>query len=609
VLRTLFNCLLFCSSVISVAVQLAAAQEDRVSGPIGDSRLVTLEGGANPRVRPENDRGAVDDDTRVDYMTLVFQPSPKQRRTLRDLLRALQDPLSPTYHKWLTPEQFGESFGASPGNLANVSAWLQSEGFTIESTARGRDWIVFSGTAGQVAKTFHAAIHHFEVNGKMHFANDTPPSIPAALREIVAAIRGLDDFYPEPLALARPFYNVLARIYTLAPADFGTIYDVTPLWNSGIDGTGQSIVIAGQATVDMNDIVIFREAFGLPNRTPQQILVGPPPAGSLEDTREADLDLEWSGATAPNAKLINVYARNAIDAVAYAVDNNLAPVISYSFGQCELALSDNSASALQLLAQQANAQGITWVAASGDGGAATCDYQQNLATHGLTVSFPASMPEVTGVGGTVLNYSSNPTEYLAQSGTALSYIPEAAWNDTLISLYEGLYPLSGGGGASTLYPQPYWQTEAGVPNNNARNLPDVAFAASPYVAPYLTISQKVQMPAGGTSASTPAFAGVLALLNHYLVTNGTLQQPGLGNINPMLYGLAGNVPQAFHDIVTGNNFVPCQPGSPNCGDNGLLGYQAGPGYDQVTGLGSIDVWQMVQNWNPRFAIAPPAGPD
>lgn len=594
-------------SMLAFVAPALTGQVDRIQAPLDDENTVTLSGETRQEARPENDRGAVDADTPLEYLTLLLQPAGDKQAELRQFLQGLQDPQSPDFHHWLTPEEFGERYGVSPKDLHTVSDWLQSEGFSIESTARGRGWIVFSGTAGQVASTFHTVVHRYEVSGKMHFANADAPSIPAVLVPVVSGIRGLDDFYPQPPRHhLHALYTSLSKLYTLAPSDFGMIYDVTPLWNAGIDGTGQSMVIVGASVVDMTDISTFRQTFGLPAQTPKEIPVGRNPPQSADNLVEADLDLEWAGAIAPNAALIYVYAPSPIDAAAYAIDNNLAPVISFSFGACELKEPQLAFRQLELYAQQANAQGITWVAASGDSGAAGCDDGAFPATHGLAVSVPASIPEVTGVGGTTLNYMPGPVQYWdPASAAALSYIPEMAWNDTLLSIYFGGTLSASGGGASAAYPQPYWQTGPGVPDNSARNVPDVTLAASPDFDPYVIVTQGQTTAVGGTSAATPTFSAILTLLNHYLVANGAISQPGLGNINPMLYGLAGNVPQAFHDIVTGNNLAICQINTPNC-SNGTLGYQAGPGYDQVTGLGSVDVWQLVQNWNPMLAIAPPA---
>ena len=177
-------------------------------------------------------------------------------------------------------------------------------------------------------------------------------------------------------------------------------------------------------------------------------------------------------------------------------------------------------------------------------------------------------------------------------GSALSYIPETTWNTS--SLARGLS--ASGGGTSILFSKPVWQNGPGVPNDNARDVPDISLNANSTNIGYLTISQGTLHSSGGTSASTPAMAGIVALLNHYQVSHGFQSQPGLGNINRQLYRLAQAAPSVFHDVTTGNNAVPCVQGSPGC-STGAIGYAAGVGYDLATGLGSIDANNFVTQWN------------
>jgi uncharacterized protein (TIGR03437 family) len=248
--------------------------------------------------------------------------------------------------------------------------------------------------------------------------------------------------------------------------------------------------------------------------------------------------------------------------------------------------------------QQANAQGITVVAASGDFGAAICDATSATpqASKGVTVGIPASFPEVTAVGGTQLTEGSGrywTTTQTINLSSAISYIPETVWNDT------GLEPslkTASSGGPSAVFTKPYWQNGAGVPDDKARDIPDISLAASALHDGYLIIYQGTLYAAGGTSAGAPAFAGIVALLNQALTTKGTISKPGLGNINPALYRLARTTPSAFHDIVSGNNNVPCSQASPGCVE-GKLGFSAGEGYDLATGLGTIDAQRMIGAWD------------
>ena len=348
--------------------------------------------------------------------------------------------------------------------------------------------------------------------------------------------------------------------------------------------------------------------FNLPVNNPVQVLVpGSADPGYTADLDEANLDLDWTGAVARNATISYVYSQNVITSFEYAIDQNLAPVISMSYGGCELKISSSpasTASTYRTLAQQAVAEGITWLASSGDSGAASCDASGAVsASGGLSVNMPASIPEVTAVGGTtfnegITNYWSSTTG--ANGATALSYIPENAWNDTAAN--NGLS--STGGGLSVFYAKPSWQSAPGVPADGARDVPDVSFAASANHDGYIiVISGKVGIY-GGTSAATPVFAGIVTLLNHYLILNGAQTTAGLGNINPTLYGLARNNPSVFHDVTLGNNIVPCKVGTLNC-STGTLGYSTTAGYDRVTGLGSVDAYNLATAWSGSPPTAPP----
>jgi Bacterial Ig-like domain (group 3) len=419
-------------------------------------------------------------------------------------------------------------------------------------------------------------------------------------------ILGLDDFRPEPGELdAIPVPDFTSSGgHSLVPGDVATIYDIVPLYQSGTNGSGQKIAVVGQTDIYLSDIEHFRSEFGLPANNPQLVLVtgSADPGVSADDLIESDLDLEYSGGIAPSATVLFVYSTSVYNSVAFAVDQALAPVITMSYGYCEPQISNDpetTAAYFQSLAQQANSMGITWLASSGDSGAAACDStSEQVATQGLAVNLPASVPEITAVGG---------TEFMEGSGTywsssnnsngssALSYIPETAWNDT--ALTGNL--LAGGGGASILFAKPAWQSGAGVPNDNARDVPDLSFSAAIH-DPYQVYSNGETWYVGGTSASSPVFSGVLALLNQYMITSGSQSEPGLGNINPALYLLAGT-PGVFHDVTLGNNIVPCAAGSPNC-NAGQLGYDAGVGYDQATGLGSADAYKLVTLWNNSAAI-------
>ena len=422
-------------------------------------------------------------------------------------------------------------------------------------------------------------------------------------------------------SLSHPhFTSEISGKHFLAPDDFATIYDIQGLYGSGITGAGQSIVIVGQSDLskDTNhgsqyDVVTFRTVSNLPPANLQVILVpGDNDPGIVKgDVDEANLDVEWAGAVAKNASLIYVNSQNALfDSMQYAVDQNLAPVISVSYGICEALLSSSDVTTLTTVTQQANAQGQTIVASSGDSGPADCDFSTDpanpvkIATHGYGVDMPASLPAVTGMGGTEFSEgdTTGATQYWSgtnnsNNGSALSYIPEMVWNDTVLNGFLA----ASGGGVSKLFSKPSWQTGAGVPADGKRDVPDLALSASADHDGYLICSQSSCVTGyrksdqtltviGGTSAAAPTFAGIVALI----VQKTNDRQ---GNVNQYLYSLATSAPNAFHDTTVGDNMVPCMAGSTDCPASGMIGYSAGPGYDLTTGLGSVDAGALVAAWN------------
>lgn len=599
--RRLLGAFAFFSIVLSLAATPAWAQRNRLPGPIQSRERVTIPGQVPAQLRSASDDGPAEAGFVLPEITLVLRLSEAQQADLANLLAEQQDPESPNYHQWLTPEEFAQRFGAAPDDIARISDWLRQQGLQVLSVARARNSIQVRGTVQAVRQAFSTEIHRYRDGGEPHFANSTDPAIPADLSMMIAAIQGLDDFRMEPRNVAarlntpvEPKYNV-GSSRRLSPADFATIYNVRPLYNLGLDGSGQKIVVAGQTAIDLADFRTFRTTFGLAQNDPQIVLVPgfPNPGVSTDDLSEANLDLQWAGGIAPNAQLLYVYSGNVMNAVRYAIDQNLAPVISVSYGLCEQRTSSASMNAYQSWARQANAQGITWVNAAGDSGGPDC-FRNPPDFAGLAVDAPASVPEVTAIGGTTLS-GINSSNWSVTNGSkgesALSYIPETAWNDSF-----GSYIAAGGGGSSTSFPKPSWQIGTGVPDTTGRKVPDISLAASPNTLAYVVYVSGAQTPLGGTSAGTPAFAAILSLLNQYLVQTG--QSAGLGNINPRLYTLAQTTPSVFHDIINGNNIVrtTCAVNVINCGA-GDWGYSAAFGYDLATGLGSINAFNLVTSWS------------
>jgi uncharacterized protein (TIGR03437 family) len=601
---------------ILLAVLLAlpvVAQPNRIAAGIDNSQRTFLRGHIHPKALPEFDQGPVDPGFILPRVTVVLKPSPAQQAALDQLLTEQQDPSSANYHNWLTPEQFADRFGASQDDIDKIAAWLESQALTVTSVAHSRNAISFSGSAATVGQAFGVELHHYLVNGERHFANAAEPAIPAALVGIVGEFRGLNDFRMKPASLRRQVVPEAAQpAYTsggyppnhnLAPEDIATIYNLKPLFSSGVDGSGQSLVVVGQSQVRLADIEQYRSKFNLPAKDPQLILDpnDTDPGIVPLDLGESELDLELAGAAAPNANILFVYSSDVRTSARYAIDQNLAPVLSMSYGSCE---AENSPSDMEDLGKQANAQGITWFAASGDSGATDCATGSGP-TGGLSVDMPASLPEVTGIGGTEFvegggTYWNSTND--ASGGSARSYIPETAWNDTAI---DGS-PSASGGGASIFFSKPTWQVGPGVPSDGARDVPDIAITASADHDGFLIYSSDgcpgrgstaacLQI-VGGTSTGPPSFSGIFTLVNQQVVAGG--QSTGLGNINPKLYSLAQSASAVFHDITTGDNKInvtcpirsrtPCTPG--------IAGFSAGPGYDQVTGLGSVDATALVSAW-------------
>ena len=617
-------------SLLCLSNSLLLAQtklRDRVTAKIDSSSVAELKGGRSPRARAQFDRGAVVPSFAMKHMVLSLQRSREQEQALARLLADLQNPASPKFHQWLTPEQFAAQFGVSENDYNKTVAWLQSQGFTITDTARSRTWIAFDGSAAQVSSAFRTQIHQYLVNGKLHYANASDPAVPAALSSVVGGIR-LHDFKPRARAITRKlkpnFTSDQSGNHFLTPDDFATIYDLHGLYNAGIDGTGQKIAVMGQTSIVVSNVTTFRSLSGLPANNPTIILNGPDPGVIDGDDTEAYLDIEWAGAVARKAQIIYVNSggtpSGAFDALKYAIDHNTAPVLSISYGDCEPNFAPSDLTTIAGWLQEANAQGQTVIGPSGDEGAADCDYPQTstasviTATHGLAVDIPASFPYTTAIGGTTFNEGTgtywNATN-TATGASAKSYIPEIVWNDTVADIAAGSNSFAAtGGGKSVIFSKPNWQVATNLPADDVRFVPDISFAASVDHDGYLTCipgfctngngfrdaNNQYLGAVGGTSAGVPVFAGVVALINQ---KTGQSQ----GNLNATLYAMAASTPAAFHDITNGDNKVPCTTGTKDCASGGSIGYSAGIGYDMTTGLGTVDVSALVNAWTVPSAPA------
>ena len=578
----------------------------RVRAVPDDMHTVTLTGNRHPLARSAYEGGAASPGHKMDKMILVLDSSDEQKQALDALIVAQQDPASPQYQKWLTPEAFADQFGVSENDVDQVTAWLKSHGFAIDEVPTGRRTVVFSGTAGMIEAAFHTQIRQYQVNGEAHYANASDPEIPEALAGVVKGTVTLHDFRRKSMRtekLAAPDFLSGGSNY-LAPADFATIYNLNALYTGGYDGTGKSIAIVGRTNINMSDVQTFRNYFGLPVNNPQIIVNGTNPGiNSAED--EAVLDVEWSGAVAKGAaiKFVVSASTNSTDGVdlsaQYIVSNITAPVMSTSYGSCELAMGSAELAFYKNLWQQAAAEGISAMVSAGDNGAAACDApSETTAVLGRAVNGLCSSIYSVCVGGTEFNDTSNYSTYWLSSsntttkGSAISYIPEMAWNQSG-SVSGGSQLWATGGGASVLYAKPSWQSGPGVPADGKRDVPDISLAASTHDG-FLVVENGSLYVIGGTSASSPSFAGIMAIVNQ---KTGSAQ----GNPNPTLYALAalearGTTGHAyFHDVTSGSNTVP-----------GVSGYSAGTGYDLTTGVGTVNASNLVTYWGDAAITVPPS---
>src|SRR5690348_9566811 len=665
------------------AFQTTAAPA-RITQAIDETQLVRLKGNVHPLARPEFDQGLVSDATPMKRMMLLLQRSPEQEKAPQQFMAEQMSNESPNFHKWLTPQQFGAQYGPADSDIQTVTDWLASHGFTAIRVAPGRNVIEFSGNVGQVRAAFHTEIHRFLVKGEERQANTSDPQIPAALTPVVAGIVSLHNFpsksmrrvvgqfmHSRTTGETTPLFTTGGGDYAVGPADFAKIYNIP----ATLDGTGGNIAIVGFSDIDVTDAQDFRALFGLPVNNPVIVNNGPDPGFNGEEG-EADLDTQWAGAVAPKATIHYILSESTLTSdplflgAEYVIDNNSDDVMSLSFGQCEAALSSASLSFFNNLWEQAAAQGITVTVSAGDNGTAGCDdfNTQTTATLGIHVSGFASTPFNIAVGGTDFDDAGTQPNFWSSTNatgtreSALGYIHEIPWNDScaatatptnLTTCATANNIVAGSGGPSTVYAKPAWQngiTPNGIAaGDNHRYLPDVSLFASdgPSSKSFYVICQADALQpgsppscastgplsffgAGGTSASSPSFAGIIALIGQSEATAGRSRRQG--NANLVLYKIAQTAANScnsstqtltppstcvFFNITKNTNSVPCDGGSPNCssttsGTNGVLVTTSGatktpaftatagsgsiPSYNLATGLGSVNVASLASQW-------------
>ena len=452
----------------------------RIVQQIEESKRVSLLGNVRPEARLENDRGRVADTFAMEHMLLQLKRSPEQEQAVQKFIDELQTASSPNYHHWLTPQEFGHRFGLAQQDLDTTVLWLRSHGFQVNLVYPSGMLIDFSGTAGQVHQAFQTEIHQLSVKGQQHFANVSDPRIPAALAPVVAGLVSLHDFRPHAMHHMRKahseftFTDMLGSAnYAVAPADLATIYNLNPLFSSGISGQGQTIALIEDsdlfASADWNK---FRSTLGLSGYTAGSLnSVHPaPPSGPSNcaspgviapNDAEAILDAEWASAAAPSAVIVMATCKDTTTTFGGLIAiqnliNSAAPpaIMSISYGQCETVNGAAANASYNSAYQQAVAEGVSVFVAAGDSGASGCDNSAAEATHGIGLNAFASTPYNVAVGGTDFSDTFSGTNAnfwnatnTANFGSAISYVPEIPWNDScagnLLSLYLGYSPTYG----------------------------------------------------------------------------------------------------------------------------------------------------------------------
>ncbi len=503
-------------------------------------------------------------------------------------LSALNDPQSPQYHHYLTPDQFTQMFSPTSDQVQEVTNYLQSQGLTITSITPNNLLINAIGSVQKVQQSFRTHINTYKVNSRVFHANDSPPSVPTAIGALISSITGMDDSTPaQPLHKSGLQKQTSHAVHTgnagplggLAPQDFLNGYDVTPLRSAGYLGNNQTLAIVAFDGYLSSDVNQYFQTYGITPPNIANVLVGGFDGSVGSNAAEVEFDIEIAGSVAPRANQIiyegantppgwnNVYNK--------IVTDNKTQIVSISWGQCEATAGIPEMQTLDNIFKQGSAQGISFIAASGDSGAYDCN------TSDLAVDSPANDPYVTGVGATHLQIN---------NGT---YVSESVWSNSLI--VHGEKGWGSGGGLSTLFKLPSWQTGPGVQSkysNGYRQVPDVTAAGDTqpgynvYCTPIVTgCAATGWRTAGGTSLGAPLWAASLVLVNQYLVAHNMTV---IGHVNPMLYKLFNSQQQfpAFHNVTIGNN----------------LYYPATSGYNMASGIGSPDVYNIARDLAGQVAI-------
>ncbi len=624
----------------SVAALQPIAQSNRVPAQPNLAAQLQLTGHLPAWVRASNQLSshAVDLPAPM-HVTVLLRRDPTVQAAFEQVLAAQQDRSSPLYHQWLTPEQIGELYGPTAADVAAISHWLSAQGLRVDSIAPSRMMLEVSGSTAVVAAAFHTSFAYYSLAGTPRLSASSEPFIPAALGAVIDSIHGLTEIplepqshggrrpVPQPAAgNATPQLDANGGTHFLTPGDFDIIYDLNSVHNTNtgaaIGSAAQHVAIIGRSRVAASDISTFEAKTGLPSVTPNVVIptTGTDPGTTADGNQgEATLDVDRVIGTAYGAvpDLVISASSSTYDgiyiAASYEVNTLKDPIMTISFGACEANAGSSGVNLWNTLFATAAGEGISVFVSSGDSGAAGCDTSFTTAPSPqvASINYICSSSYATCVGGTEFNDTANPSTYWSSTNgsglvSVLQYIPEGAWNEPNSTNSSGatVYDVaSTGGGASVYIAKPSWQTGTGVPADGHRDVPDVSLSAAGHDGYYACLAY-----AGadcttyfeyfeGTSASAPGMAGIAALINTRL---GAAQ----GNLNPLLYQIATNYPSAFHDTTIATSGVSgCTAATPSMCNNstpsstglsgGLAGYTLTTGYDQATGLGSVDVANLI----------------
>ena len=599
---------------------------------------------------------AIAENQSFEQMKIVLARPAERQLAFEQYLASQLDPQSPNYHHWLTAEEIGNRFGPAESDIEAIRGWLTSQGLHVNQISPDRMILRFGGTAANINNAFGTELRSYQRHGAALMAPATDPTIPAALAPAIQSVRGLFTIGEHPLhsfsaipmasegGTTAPEFSSGATHY-MAPLDFNTIYDVP----SAYTGAGYTIGIVSWARVYSGDLSTYKSLFGVSFPTPNVIIptayggVDPGAACSsttcsateLDGQQEATLDVDRAGSTAPGATLLLVASASSgsndgIGADAeYIIGQKAANILSISFGACEASAGKSSVNYWDALFQTATGEGISVFVSSGDAGAQGCEVAFQSPTYtgytgyGNSPNYICSSSYATCVGGTEFADAANYSTYWNTTNTtyyasAKGYIPEGGWNEGSASSVTG-----SGGGVSNYVATPGWQVGNSVLSAAAgRYTPDISFSSSIHDGYFICMaalnSNCPYYIFGGTSAAAPSMAGVAALLDQKM---GSAQ----GNLNPSLYGMAQNstiYANAYHDATVSSSGVSnCALSAISLCNNSeysvinssgttqlVPGFQLQTGYDEVTGLGSLDVTNFLSSFTnyslPTVTVTP-----